>query len=104
MADYKTIVLLNLSSWTNPNKPGTGFTLDVVHSVADNVSKGVGVEKAYFKDDGNGGVKRMPKMLSRADFKRCAENWPKIIALMDNPPPLPEVQAQDTGSIDEVPF
>lgn len=97
MPEYKTIVLLNLSKWENPAKPGTGFTLDVVHSVVDGKSKGVGVEKAFFRD---GGEKRMPKMLSKMDFKRCAENWPKILALMDNPPPLPEIQPEPTQNID----
>ncbi len=86
MATYQTLVLMNLSRWDNPNKPGTGYTLDVVHQLQDGKSKGVGVEKAYFKDNGD---KRMPKMLGRLDFKKCAEHWPKILALMDNPPPLP---------------
>lgn len=97
MPEYKTIVLFNLSKWENPAKPGTGFTLDVVQSVVDGKSKGVGVEKAYFKE---GGEKRMPKMLSRMDFKQCAEHWPKILAFMDNPPPLPEVEAPNNGAID----
>ncbi len=102
MAEYKTIVLLNLSKWENPNKPGTGFTLDVVLAVQDGQSKGIGVEKAYFKD---GGEKRMPKMLGRKDFAKCKEHWPKILALFDNPPPLPEVKPLETGgAIEEVPF
>ena len=97
MAEYKTIVLLNLSRWENPNKAGTGFTLDVVQSVVDNQSKGVGVEKAYFKDNGE---KRMPKMLLRMDFKKCAENWPRILDLMEHPPALPEIQPAPSQSID----
>lgn len=100
MADYKTIVLLNLSKWENPKKPGTGFTLDVVQSVCDNKSMGVGVEKAYFKTDDNGGVKRMPKMLSRMDFKKCAEHWPQILDLMEHPPALPEIQPAPSQTID----
>ena len=86
MATYQTIVLLNLSKWENPGKPGTGFTLDVVQSIMDGKSKGVGVEKAYWKD---GGAKRMPKMLSRMDFKRCAEKWSEILNLMEHPPAVP---------------
>ncbi len=100
MATYQTIVLMNLSKWENPKKLGTGFTMDVVMSVQDGVRKDVGVEKAYFKDDGNGGVKRMPKLLNRKDFKLCAENWPKILDLMENPPPVPEVQAAPSQTID----
>lgn len=102
MADYRTIVLFNLSKWENPNKLGTGYTLDVVMSVQDNVSKGVGVEKAYFKD---GGEKRIPKMLQRKDFAKCKEHWPQILYFMDNPPPIPEVKPMETGGpIEEVPF
>jgi hypothetical protein len=101
MATYQTLVLINLSKWDNPNKPGTGFTLDVVHSICDGKSKGVGVEKAYYKDNGE---KRMPKMLSRMDFKKVAERWPEILALMDNPPPVPEVKPQEPQTLDEVPY
>lgn len=100
MATYQTIVLMNLSMWENPNKIGTGFTLDVVMSVVDGKNKGVGVEKAYWKD---GGTKRMPKMLTRMDFKKCAENWSKILSLMDNPPPVPTPAAAeplDGGNIE----
>lgn len=97
MADFKTIILLNLSCWSNPKKPGTGYSLDVVQSVCDNKSLGVGVEKVYFKDEG---AKRIGKPLGRLDFKKCAEHWPKILALMDNPPALPEIQAAPTQEID----
>lgn len=94
MPEYRTIILFNLSKWENPGKPGTGFTLDVVQSVVDGQSKGVGVEKAYFKD---GGAKRMPKMLSRMDFTKCAEHWPKILDLMEHPPALPEVKPAEAS-------
>lgn len=101
MATYQTIVLLNLSKWENPQKPGTGFTLDVVNSVCDGKSKGVGVEKAYYKDNGE---KRMPKMLSRMDFKKVAERWPEILGLMENPPPIPPEAPPPDGSLKEVPW
>ena len=97
MATFTSIVLLNLSKWDNPKKPGTGYSLDVVQSVCDNVSKGVGVEKVYYKDDG---AKRFARMLDRKDFKTCAEKWPQILGLMDNPPALPEIQAAPSQSID----
>ncbi len=105
MATYQTIVLLNLSAWDNPNKPGTGFTLDVVLSVCDGASKGVGVEKAYYKTEGDGTIKRMPKMLQRKDFSKIKEHWPKILEYFDNPPPVPEVTAPTANAaIEEVPF
>lgn len=86
MPNYQTIVLLNLSKWENPNKPGTGYSLDVVHSVVDGQSKGVGVEKVYFKD---GGTKRIGKPLGKIDLTKVWERRPEIKALMDNPPPIP---------------
>lgn len=86
MATYRTIVLLNLSHWENPNKPGTGYSLDVVQSVQDGKNKGVGVEKVYFKD---GGAKRIGKPLAGQDLNRVWEHKAEIKALMDNPPPVP---------------
>lgn len=87
MAAYKNIVLMVLSKWDNPSKPGTGFELRVVHTLSDNKSKGVGVEKVYFYADAS---KSVGKPLSRADFKRVGEKWKEIAALMDNPPPVPK--------------
>lgn len=93
MAKYQTIVLLNLSSWSNPNKPGTGFSLDVVQTVSDGRNKGVGVERVYFSDNGN---KRIGKPLFGADLNRVWENKAKIKELMDNPPPIPAPPPPDT--------
>lgn len=86
MTTYQTIVLLNLRVWNNPNKPGTGYSLDVVQSVADGKSKGVGVELVYFKD---GGSKRIGKPMMGKDLNTVWENRAKIKELMDNPPPVP---------------
>lgn len=86
MAAYTTIVLMNLSKWENPNRAGTGFSLDVVQSVHEGKSKGVGVEKVSFKD---GGAKRYGRPLSLMDFKKVKEHWPEILAFMNNPPAVP---------------
>ena len=93
MAVYQTIILLNLSHWDNPGKPGTGYSLDVVQSVADGKNKGVGVEKVYYKD---GGIKRIGKPLSAMDLNRVWDNRAKIKELMDNPPPIPAPPPPDT--------
>ena len=92
MATYQTIVLLNLRKWENPNKPGTGYSLDVVHCVTDGKSKGVGVEFVYFKD---GGAKRIGKPMMGADLNRVWEHKAEIKALMDNPPPVPPEPTPD---------
>lgn len=94
MATYQTIVLLNLSRWENPNKPGTGYSVDVVQTVVDGKNKGVGVEKVYFKD---GGDKRIGKPLFGQDLNRVWEHRVEIKALMDNPPPVP--QAPEPGAL-----
>lgn len=101
MADFKTLVLLSLNKWENPKKPGSGYELRVVHMIMDNKSQGVGVEKVYFYQDG---TKTIGKPMNRRDFKTCAENWPRIVDLMQSPPPVPEVQPQQSDSIEEVPF
>lgn len=112
MADYKNIVLLNLHKWDNPSKPGTGYSIDVVHVTMDGKSKGVGVEKVYYKDDG---AKRFGKPLFGKDLNRIWEMKKEIKALMDSPPPIPEPAAAaplDGGGtdlaggdkLDEVPF
>lgn len=101
MPDYKTLVLLSLNRWENPNKLGTGYELRVVHIIRDNKSQGVGVEKVYFYQDN---TKTIAKPLQRKDFATLKERWPQVLALMDNPPPVPEVQAQQTDTIEEVPF
>lgn len=92
MATYQTLILLNLSKWDNPKKPGTGYSLDVVQSVTDGRNMGVGVEKVYYKDNG---AKRMGRPLQRMDFKRCAEKWKDIIALMEKPPAVPPPPAAE---------
>lgn len=101
MATYQTIVLLSLNKWENPGKAGTGFELRVVHIIVDNKSKGVGVEKVYFYQDG---AKTIGKPLQRKDFSTIKEHWPKILSLMDNPPPVPEVKPQQIDTLDEVPY
>ena len=102
MADFKNIVLLSLNRWENPKKLGTGYELRVVHMVNDNKSMGVGVEKVYFYQDG---AKAIGKPLQRKDFATIKDHWPKVLDLMTNPPPLPEVQPQAASdSIEEVPF
>lgn len=87
MATFQTVVLLNLSIWNNPNKPGTGYSLDVVHTIMDGQSKGVGVEKVYFRD---GGAKRIGKPLGKIDLSKVWERKTEIKALMDQPPPVPQ--------------
>ncbi len=87
MAVYQTLILLNLRKWDNPNKPGTGYSLDVVQSVTDGQSKGVGVEFVYYKDDG---AKRIGKPIQGKDLNRIWEMRVQIKELMDNPPPIPE--------------
>ena len=104
MATYQTIVLLNLSVWENPNKPGTGYSLDVVQSVVDGQSKGVGVEKVYFKDDG---AKRIGKPLQRNDFRALKQRWSEVLGLMENPPPVPPPPAVEplaAGGIEASPM
>lgn len=101
MPDFKNIVLLSFSHWENPKKPGTGYEIQVVHEIMDNKSMGVGVQKVYFYQDG---TKTIGKIIKRKDFSAIKENWPKILALMDNPPPVPEVQPVQSDTIEEVPF
>ena len=112
MAEYKNIVLLNLSKWDNPKSPGTGYSIDVVHVTQDGKSKGVGVEKVYYKDDG---AKRFGKPLFGKDLNTVWKMKAEIKALMDNPPPIPaapEPAPLDTGgdlgagggSLETVPF
>lgn len=93
MAVYQTLVLLNLRRWDNPNKPGTGYSLDVVHCITDGKSKGVGVEFCFFKD---GGAKRIGKPMMGADLNRIWERRAEIKALMDNPPAVPPPPEPDT--------
>lgn len=101
MPKYTDIVLLELSKWENPNKPGTGFILEVVHTITeDRKSKGVGVQKVYFYQDGE---KKIGKPLQRKDFTTVKERWGEILSLMESPPPVPEAPAED-HSIEEVPF
>lgn len=86
MPTYQTLILLNLRRWDNDKNPGTGYSLDVVHTVADGKSKGVGVEFVYFKD---GGAKRYGKPIQAKDLNRIWEMKVQIKELMDNPPPIP---------------
>lgn len=99
MATYQTIVLMNLSKWENPNKPGTGFSLDVVQLVKDGKSTGIGVEKVYYKD---GGAKRICKPLGHIDLNRVWEKKAEIKAYVNNPPavaPPPEPEPLTGGSM-----
>lgn len=90
MAAYQTYILLNLSKWDNPKKPGTGYSLDVVHETQDGKSRGVGVEKVYYKDNG---AKRIGKPMNGKDLNRIWEQKARIKELMDHPPPLPQPEA-----------
>ena len=86
MANYQTIVLLNLRHWENDKKPGTGYSLDVVQTVADGKSKGVGVEFVYYKD---GGAKRYGKPIQGKDLNLIWTERARIKELMDHPPAVP---------------
>ena len=87
MPTYRTIVLLNLRAWDNPKNPGTGYSLDVVQSVKDGKSMGVGVELVYYKD---GGAKRIGKPIQGKDLNLVWTRKAEIKALMDNPPAVPK--------------
>lgn len=111
MANYINYPLLSLSRWENEKKPGTGYEVRVVHVTQDGRSKGVGVEKVYFYNDGK---KAIGKPLFGKDLNRVWEMKKEIKALMDNPPPIPaapEPAPLDAGGSDlagggleEVPF
>lgn len=94
------LVLLVLNHWDNPNKTGTGFELRVVHVIsADQKSRGAGVEKVYFYDEGR---KSIGKVLQRKDFSTLKERWSEILPLLENPgpvPPLPEPEPLSGGSM-----
>lgn len=111
MAEYKNYPLLSLSRWENDKKPGTGYEVRVVHVTQDGRSKGVGVEKVYFYDDGK---KVIGKPLFGKDLNTVWKMKAEIKALMDNPPPIPPPAAAaplESGgdlaggdALEEVPF
>lgn len=94
----RIIVLLVLNHWENPKKPGTGFELRVVHVVsADGKSRGAGVEKVYFYDEGR---KAIGKVIQRKDFSTIKERWGEVLSLLEKPgpiPPLPEPEPLGGG-------
>lgn len=94
------VVLLVLNHWDNPNKPGTGFELRVVHVVsADQKSRGAGVEKVYFYDEGR---KFIGKVLQAKDFSTLKARWPEVLAFLQDPgpvPPLPEPEPLSGGTL-----
>ncbi len=83
---FDHIPLLSLNRWENPNKLGTGFELRVVHMVQDGKSKGVGVEKVYFYDDGK---KFIGKPMQLKDLETVFGRREEIKFLAKNPPPVP---------------
>ena len=98
MAQFQTIVLLNLSRWENPKpgKEGTGFTVDVVQEIMGGRSMGVGVGKFYFKDNG---AKRILKTLNGKDLNTVWLRKAEIKELMDNPPKVQPPPAAASGSL-----
>ena len=75
------------------DSPGKGFELRVVHVVSgDGKSRGAGVEKVYFYDEGR---KAIPKVLQAKDFAKLKEKWADVKHYLENPgevpaPPEPE--------------
>lgn len=93
MANKDThIVLLVLNRFEFKDKEskaptGKGFETRVVHVVsADGKSRGVGVEKVYFYEDGK---KFIGKPLQVKDLETVWANREEIKALSKNPPPIP---------------
>jgi hypothetical protein len=91
------VVLKELSNWKSPNKPGSGFALQVVQEIrdgkdpctlrgTDSVHQCVGVRKVWYSQQGE---KVICKMLAFYDFKKVDEHRPQIEGWMRSPPPVP---------------
>lgn len=81
------------------DSPGKGFELRVVHVVSgDGKSRGAGVEKVYFYDEGR---KAIPKVLQAKDFAKLKEKWADVKHYLENPgevPAPPEPIPLDAGA------
>jgi hypothetical protein len=66
---------------------GKGFELRVVHVVDEtNKSRGTGVEKVYFYENG---TKFISKVIETKDFAKLKEKWPDVKYHLENPGPIP---------------
>lgn len=99
------VILLVVDRWEFKDKEskqptGKGFELRVVHVVSpDGKSRGAGVEKVYFYDEGR---KSIPKVIQAKDLAKLAEKWGDVKPLLENPgpvPPLPEPELIAGGVI-----
>lgn len=66
---------------------GKGFELRVVHVVDEkNESRGTGVEKVYFYENG---TKSISKVIEAKDFSKLKEKWDDVKYHLANPGPIP---------------
>jgi hypothetical protein len=85
--------LLSFADNSSRNSYGCGKKIRVVQYVKNGKTVSVKLERDdYFLDQRTGTTKHMPKGFTAEDLDACREHWPKIMALLRNPPPIPTAQ------------
>ena len=97
MADnLQDYTLLTIQDVKSRSKFGAGRMIRIVHWVKDGQSVSVLLEKSsYWTDTVTNHVKHAPKGFSLIDLEALRPHWPRIIALLKNPPPIPVGNTED---------
>jgi hypothetical protein len=97
-------VVLTISEKASTQKAGAGWGIWVVNyykpgkSIACKLVAG-----EYWTDAATGEMRYKAKGMSARDLRACKEKWPQIMALLDNPPPLPAAAETETVPDEKVP-
>ncbi len=82
--------LMSFADQPSRSNYGCGKKIRVVQYVKNGRTESVKIKRDdYFLDKTTGTTKHKPKGFTAADLDTCREHWPKIMALLRNPPPIP---------------
>lgn len=85
--------LMSFNEHKSRNSYGCGRKIRVVQYVKNGQIVSVKLERDdYFLDQKTGTTKHLPKGFTLEELEACREHWPKIMALLRNPPPIPTGQ------------
>lgn len=99
--NIQSVVVLTVSEKASTKTAGAGWGIWIIHYYKPGKSISCKlVAGEYWTDAASGEVRHKAKGMSSRDLRACKPSWPQIMALLDNPPPLPdagEAPAQDNS-------
>lgn len=105
MPEWTQKELLVIRDQKSEKKEGAGWKIRLCQYILDGVSKAVKLESGeYWVDQGTGQTRYKTKGFSKRDLESCKPHWKEILRLMENPPPVGEVQQQEPDAPEDTPF